>query len=106
MDILNHALTVAGPYLHRYGYAAIFVGALIEGVGIPAPGLTLLVAAHEQTGGRCQFVHARRSSRGSLEVGATRIGYMGQHLAVGFPQLPGRDLGAGKRGAIDCPGWP
>ncbi len=45
MDILNHALIVAGPYLHRYGYAAIFVGTLIEGVGIPAPGLTLLVAA-------------------------------------------------------------
>ncbi|MEE8286437.1 MAG: DedA family protein, partial [Gammaproteobacteria bacterium] len=30
------------PLLERYGYAGIFVAALVEGFGIPAPGQTLL----------------------------------------------------------------
>lgn len=39
------------PLLERYGYACIFVGVLVEGFGIPAPGQTLLtlgalLAAH------------------------------------------------------------
>ncbi len=45
MDILNHALIVAEPYLRQYGYAAVVVGLFVEGIGIPAPGLTLLIAA-------------------------------------------------------------
>ncbi len=32
------------PFLHRYGYAAIFLAILVEGVGVPAPGQTLLIA--------------------------------------------------------------
>lgn len=45
MHFFNHALQVAGPYLHHYGYFAIFLGTFVEGLGIPAPGLTMLVAA-------------------------------------------------------------
>ncbi|APZ44644.1 hypothetical protein BW247_09640 [Acidihalobacter ferrooxydans] len=36
---------VAGPYLQRYGYAAVVFGLFIEGIGIPFPGLTILIAA-------------------------------------------------------------
>jgi len=45
MDALDHALREASPYLNQYGYAAVFVAIFLEGVGIPAPGVTLLVAA-------------------------------------------------------------
>ena len=33
------------PVVDRYGYPAVFLAILIEGVGIPAPGQTLLIAA-------------------------------------------------------------
>ena len=33
------------PLLERYGYPAVFVAVGLEGVGIPAPGQTLLIAA-------------------------------------------------------------
>jgi len=45
MDFLDHALREAAPYLDRYGYLAVFAAVFLEGVGIPAPGVTLLVAA-------------------------------------------------------------
>src|SRR5262249_10432812 len=34
----------ARPLLEHWGYAAVFVSIFVEGVGIPAPGQTLLVA--------------------------------------------------------------
>ncbi len=38
---------VAGvqPLVDRYGYPAVFLAILVEGVGIPAPGQTILIAA-------------------------------------------------------------
>ena len=33
------------PMLDRYGYLVVFLTILVEGVGIPAPGQTLLIAA-------------------------------------------------------------
>jgi membrane protein DedA with SNARE-associated domain len=33
------------PLLTHYGYAAVFLTVMVEGVGIPAPGQTLLIAA-------------------------------------------------------------
>jgi membrane protein YqaA with SNARE-associated domain len=33
------------PFLHRYGYFAIFLGVLFEDFGVPVPGETILVAA-------------------------------------------------------------
>lgn len=41
---LQHSLAKIQPLLDRYGYAAIFTAVLVEGVGIPAPGQTLLMA--------------------------------------------------------------
>src|SRR5512143_4103849 len=40
----QHSLARIQPLLDRYGYAAIFAAVLVEGVGIPAPGQTLLMA--------------------------------------------------------------
>lgn len=45
MHVFDQALRDAAPYLHRYGYFAVFAGIYLEGIGIPAPGVTLLVAA-------------------------------------------------------------
>ncbi len=45
MDLFNEAIHNATPYLDRYGYFAVFAGIFLEGIGIPAPGVTLLVAA-------------------------------------------------------------
>lgn len=45
MNSVEHYLESARPYLDEYGYVAVFVGILLEGVGVPMPGLTLLVAA-------------------------------------------------------------
>ena len=45
MDSIEQYLDSAKPYLDEYGYVAVFVGILLEGVGVPMPGLTLLVAA-------------------------------------------------------------
>lgn len=39
------AIEHAAPYLERYGYLAVFAAIFLEGIGIPAPGVTLLVAA-------------------------------------------------------------
>ena len=40
----HEALTRVRPLLERYGYAAVAVATLAEGIGIPAPGQTLLIA--------------------------------------------------------------
>ncbi len=44
-SLLQQYLEMARPYLHNYGYAALFFGVFIEGFGIPAPGQTLIIAA-------------------------------------------------------------
>jgi len=41
---LEQHLAVAQPLLERWGYAAVFACIFVEGVGVPAPGQTLLVA--------------------------------------------------------------
>jgi membrane protein DedA with SNARE-associated domain len=42
---LQVAITRVQPVLNRYGYLAVFLTILVEGLGIPAPGQTLLIAA-------------------------------------------------------------
>ena len=42
---LKQAVARVQPVLKRYGYPAVFLTILVEGVGIPAPGQTLLIAA-------------------------------------------------------------
>jgi membrane protein DedA with SNARE-associated domain len=43
-DLANAAAHVT-PLLERYGYPVLFAAVLVEGIGIPAPGQTLLIAA-------------------------------------------------------------
>ncbi len=54
---MSHAAARAAPWLERYGYPALFAAVLVEGMGIPAPGQTLLVAA------------SLEASRGNLSLG-------------------------------------
>jgi membrane protein DedA with SNARE-associated domain len=42
---LKEAVARVQPVLNRYGYPAVFLTILVEGVGIPAPGQTFLIAA-------------------------------------------------------------
>jgi membrane protein DedA with SNARE-associated domain len=42
--VLSHYLDIATPYLHQYGYFAVFGTVLVEGFGVPAPGQTLIIA--------------------------------------------------------------
>ncbi|MET0502391.1 MAG: DedA family protein [Candidatus Binatia bacterium] len=40
----EHSLARVGPLLQRYGYGAAFAAVMAEGMGIPTPGQTLLMA--------------------------------------------------------------
>ncbi len=42
--MLTHYLDLASPYLHQYGYFAVFGMVLVEGFGMPAPGQTMIIA--------------------------------------------------------------
>lgn len=42
--MLEHALSEASPLLARWGVFAVFAAIFVEGMGIPAPGQTLLIA--------------------------------------------------------------
>lgn len=42
---LEHDIARVQPFLDRYGYPALFLAVLVEGVGLVAPGQTLLIAA-------------------------------------------------------------
>jgi membrane protein DedA with SNARE-associated domain len=44
MTTLDQHLAAARPLLEHWGYAAVFLSIFVEGVGIPAPGQTMLVA--------------------------------------------------------------
>jgi membrane protein DedA with SNARE-associated domain len=41
---LHDAIGLAAPYLHRYGYAAVFGALLLEAFGLPLPGEAMLIA--------------------------------------------------------------
>lgn len=45
MHGLGHHLAWVQPLLERYGYGAVFLAIFVEGMGVPAPGQTLLIAA-------------------------------------------------------------
>jgi membrane protein DedA with SNARE-associated domain len=42
---LDHAIARVQPLLDNYGYPAVFLAVLVEGVGLVAPGQSLLIAA-------------------------------------------------------------
>lgn len=41
---IEHEIAAVEPWLDRYGYGAVFAMVGVEGLGIPAPGQTLLIA--------------------------------------------------------------
>lgn len=45
MNGFEHHFAHVEPLLEHYGYSAVFVAIFVEGMGIPAPGQTLLIAA-------------------------------------------------------------
>ncbi len=44
-DTLEHLIHTIQPYLHQYGYLAVFVAIFLEDFGVPLPGETMLIAA-------------------------------------------------------------
>lgn len=44
-EFLQHIVTELSPWLSQYGYLALAIAIAIEGVGIPAPGQSLLIVA-------------------------------------------------------------
>lgn len=44
-DDLGHLIHAIQPYLHQYGYLAVFVAIFLEDFGVPLPGETMLIAA-------------------------------------------------------------
>ncbi len=53
---MDQFISSLAPYLDKYGYWAVFAGLFLEGVGLPFPGETILIAA------------AFYSSRGELDL--------------------------------------
>lgn len=45
MDFITGLIGAVGPYVHEYGYAAVFVVLFLESFGVPLPGETMLVSA-------------------------------------------------------------
>ncbi len=45
MEFINELLDAMKPLLEQYGYLALIVSIFLEGVGIPMPGQSLLIAA-------------------------------------------------------------
>ncbi|MGH7904600.1 MAG: DedA family protein [Candidatus Dormibacteraceae bacterium] len=44
MHHLPHLIRALAPFIEHYGYAAIFLGVLLEDFGVPLPGETLMIA--------------------------------------------------------------
>jgi membrane protein DedA with SNARE-associated domain len=83
--MLAHFLQVAEPWLSHYGYAALLGAMFLEGIGIPAPGLTFLLAS------------AWLASRGEMLIavvaGVALVGYVaGCQLAFLIGRTGGRRL--------------
>lgn len=81
MSSLHALLALAEPWLRHYGYAALFLAVMAEGMGIPTPGQSLLVAA------------ALLAGKGLMSLPATL-------LCALFATLAGDNLGylIGRRG--------
>ena len=74
------------PWLERYGAGAVFAAVFLEGVGIPAPGLTLLVV------GALLSAAGRGPHIGFLLVSAFLAAVLGNSLGYAVGRLGGRPL--------------
>lgn len=82
---LQHVLSLAQPYIERYGYLAVFGGVMIESFGIPAPGQSLLI------------VGALAASRGEMHIVALLFtawsaAIIGDNIGYAIGRYAGRRL--------------
>lgn len=83
--MFEHFLQVAEPWLEHYGYAALFGVMFLEGIGIPAPGLTFLLAS--------AFLASRGEMPMAAVAGAAVAGFVsGCQLAFVIGRTGGRRL--------------
>lgn len=82
--MLEHYLDLAQPWLHRYGYLAVFMAVMIEGFGVPAPGETLVIAS------------GLLAARGSMSVAVLPLAWLaaviGDNIGYAIGRLGGRRL--------------
>ena len=78
MDSFDRQLASLQPFLDQWGYVAVFAFVFIEGVGIPAPGQTMLVAG---------AVLASRGQLGLVPLIATAV------VAAALGNLTGYEIG-------------
>jgi membrane protein DedA with SNARE-associated domain len=75
----KRAVARVQPLVDRYGYPAVFLTILVEGVGIPAPGQTILIAA------------ALGAAHGHLSIGwVLLLAFLGAGLGNSLGYLLGR----------------
>jgi membrane protein DedA with SNARE-associated domain len=82
---MKHLILALQPYLHHYGYLAVFVAIFLEDFGIPIPGETMLIAASlfATTGGLSIIL---------LVPVALLAAVLGDNVGYGIGRLGGRPL--------------
>lgn len=83
--MLSHYLDIASPYLHQYGYFAVFGMVLVEGFGLPAPGQTMIIAG------------ALLAARGDMHIAvlvlvAWAAAVLGDNIGYAIGRYGGRQL--------------
>jgi membrane protein DedA with SNARE-associated domain len=74
-DGLTGHLASVRPLLERYGYVAVFAAIFVEGLGIPAPGQTLLIAAALLAAGGALSLPWLLTVAFAASVGGTLVGW-------------------------------
>lgn len=94
MSELHHILGAVDPWLHAYGSAAVFVILLLESLGLPLPGESLLIVAAILAGrGDISFPVLLLSAWGGAVAG-DNIGYLiGRTLGHTLLHRYGRKIG-------------
>lgn len=85
MTHLHELLVEARPWLGHYGYAVLFLAVMAEGLGIPAPGQTLLIGAALLAGA------GQMNAAGVLATGLAAI-LAGDNLGYALGRRGGRRL--------------
>lgn len=82
----QHDVAALQPWLERYGAGVVFAAIFVEGVGVPAPGLTFLVA------GTVAASAGKGPPLGFLLLGAFLAAAVGNSLGYSAGRLGGRAL--------------
>lgn len=85
MTHLHDLLIEARPWLEHYGYVALFLALMAEGMGIPTPGQTLLIGAALLSG------HGEMNPVGVLGTGVAAL-LLGDNLGYALGRRGGRRL--------------